>query len=58
MWETPDGNQMARAVALALALGATPAAAQKVWRHAIIEAKSDAGFAMMVKRAALPRSRG
>jgi len=33
-----------------LALGATPAAAQKVWRHAIIEAKSDAGFAMMVTR--------
>jgi NitT/TauT family transport system substrate-binding protein len=37
-------------LALALALGATPAAAQKVWRHAIIEAKSDAGFAMMVNR--------
>ena len=37
-------------LALALALGATPAAAQKVWRHAIIEAKSDAGFAMMVCR--------
>ena len=38
------------AVILALALGTTPAAAQKVWRHAIIEAKSDAGFAMMVTR--------
>ena len=37
-------------VALAIALGTTPAAAQKVWRHAIIEAKSDAGFAMMVTR--------
>lgn len=37
-------------VALTLALGATPAAAQKVWRHAIIEAKSDAGFPMMVTR--------
>lgn len=36
--------------ALALALAATPAAAQKAWRHAIIEAKSDAGFAMMVTR--------
>ena len=36
--------------ALVLGLGATPAAAQKVWRHAIIEAKSDAGFAMMVTR--------
>jgi NitT/TauT family transport system substrate-binding protein len=36
--------------ALALALGATPAVAQKAWRHAIIEAKSDAGFAMMVTR--------
>ena len=37
-------------LALALAFGVTPAAAQKVWRHAIIEAKSDAGFAMMVTR--------
>jgi NitT/TauT family transport system substrate-binding protein len=37
-------------LALLLALGATPAVAQKVWRHAIIEAKSDAGFAMMVTR--------
>ena len=37
-------------VVLAIALGTTPAAAQKVWRHAIIEAKSDAGFAMMVTR--------
>jgi NitT/TauT family transport system substrate-binding protein len=36
--------------ALALALGASPAVAQKAWRHAIIEAKSDAGFAMMVTR--------
>lgn len=34
--------------ALVLALSATPVSAQKVWRHAIIEAKSDAGFAMMV----------
>src|SRR3954470_21645902 len=31
------------------ALFAEPAAAQKVGRHAIIEAKSDAGFAMMAK---------
>lgn len=38
------------AAVLALAVGATPAAAQKAWRHAIIEAKSDAGFAMMVTR--------
>jgi NitT/TauT family transport system substrate-binding protein len=38
------------AAALALTLGAGPAAAQKAWRHAIIEAKSDAGFAMMVTR--------
>jgi NitT/TauT family transport system substrate-binding protein len=36
--------------ALALALGTSPAVAQKAWRHAIIEAKSDAGFAMMVTR--------
>ena len=49
MWETPDGISGAWR-ALALALGATPAAAQKAWRHAIIEAKSDAGFAMMVTR--------
>src|SRR5690242_10924462 len=35
---------------LALFLAASPAAAQKAWRHAIIEAKSDAGFAMMVTR--------
>src|SRR3954462_2507284 len=33
----------------ALVLLVEPAAAQKVWRHAIIEAKSDAGFAMMAK---------
>jgi len=38
------------AAALALAFSATPASAQKAWRHAIIEAKSDAGFAMMVTR--------
>src|SRR3954453_919338 len=37
-------------LALVLAFGASPATAQKVWRHAIIEAKSDAGFAMMVTR--------
>src|SRR4051794_10668681 len=36
--------------ALALAISAAPATAQKAWRHAIIEAKSDAGFAMMVTR--------
>jgi NitT/TauT family transport system substrate-binding protein len=48
MWETPMRKW--HVAALALALGATPAAAQKVWRHAIIEAKSDAGFAMMVSR--------
>src|ERR1044071_1379113 len=38
------------AAVLALFVGVTPAAAQKAWRHAIIEAKSDAGFAMMVTR--------
>ena len=38
------------AAVLALAVSVTPAAAQKPWRHAIIEAKSDAGFAMMVTR--------
>src|ERR1051325_8586976 len=35
---------------LALSLGVLPASAQKAWRHAVIEAKSDAGFAMMVTR--------
>jgi NitT/TauT family transport system substrate-binding protein len=38
------------AAAVALALAAAPASAQNAWRHAIIEAKSDAGFAMMVTR--------
>jgi len=38
------------AAALALAMSVLPATAQKAWRHAIIEAKSDAGFAMMVTR--------
>jgi NitT/TauT family transport system substrate-binding protein len=38
------------AAVLALLLGVMPASAQKAWRHAIIEAKSDAGFAMMVTR--------
>ena len=39
------------ALAATLLFGAVPnaASAQKVWRHAIIEAKSDAGFAMMAK---------
>jgi NitT/TauT family transport system substrate-binding protein len=37
-------------LAFALALPASAASAQKPWRHAIIEAKSDAGFAMMVTR--------
>lgn len=45
-------------LALVLALGATPAAAQKVWRHAIIEAKSDAGFAMMVKERGFAEKQG
>jgi NitT/TauT family transport system substrate-binding protein len=48
MWETLMRKW--HVAALTLALGATPAVAQKVWRHAIIEAKSDAGFAMMVSR--------
>jgi NitT/TauT family transport system substrate-binding protein len=43
---------------LALALGANPASAQKVWRHAIIEAKSDAGFAMMVKERGFAEKQG
>src|SRR5438876_11802826 len=37
--------------ALALLQGAAPAAAQtQTWRHAIIEAKSDAGFQVMAVR--------
>jgi NitT/TauT family transport system substrate-binding protein len=39
-------------------LGAGPAAAQKVWRHAIIEAKSDAGFAMMAKARGFAEKQG
>src|SRR3954452_19532713 len=42
------GLRVCAALALTV-LFAEPAAAQKVWRHAIIEAKSDAGFAMMAK---------
>ena len=45
-------------LALALALCATPASAQKVWRHAIIEAKSDAGFAMMVSARGFAEKQG
>jgi NitT/TauT family transport system substrate-binding protein len=45
-------------LALALALCTTPASAQKVWRHAIIEAKSDAGFAMMVKERGFAEKQG
>jgi NitT/TauT family transport system substrate-binding protein len=39
-------------------LGAEPALAQKVWRHAIIEAKSDAGFAMMAKARGFAEKQG
>jgi NitT/TauT family transport system substrate-binding protein len=42
----------------ALVLLAEPAAAQKVWRHAIIEAKSDAGFAMMAKARGFAEKQG
>src|SRR5712671_149904 len=42
----------------ALTLLAEPAAAQKVWRHAIIEAKSDAGFAMMAKARGFAEKQG
>src|SRR3981081_1115704 len=38
------------AAAALAALAASPALAQSAWRHGIIEAKSDAGFAMMVTR--------
>src|SRR5437762_733700 len=42
----------------ALVLLVEPAAAQKVWRHAIIEAKSDAGFAMMAKARGFAEKQG
>jgi NitT/TauT family transport system substrate-binding protein len=42
----------------ALVLLAEPASAQKVWRHAIIEAKSDAGFAMMAKARGFAEKQG
>src|SRR3954465_7615737 len=50
MWETLMGPGCRIPARLVPALGPSPASAQKVWRHAIIEAKSDAGFAMMVTR--------
>src|SRR6185312_2279003 len=48
------------ALAATLLLGAVPgsASAQKVWRHAIIEAKSDAGFAMMAKARGFAEKQG
>src|ERR1700730_3786442 len=42
----------------ALVLLAEPAAAQKVWRQAIIEAKRDAGFAMMAKARGFAEKQG
>jgi NitT/TauT family transport system substrate-binding protein len=49
-----------RALLLAFALGVAvaPVQAQKTWRHAIIEAKSDAGFAMMIKERGFAEKQG
>src|SRR3954468_21565664 len=51
------GLRVCAALAL-MVLFAEPAAAQKVWRHAIIEAKSDAGFAMMAKARGFAEKQG
>jgi NitT/TauT family transport system substrate-binding protein len=54
------GSRVGIALAATLLLGAVPgsASAQKVWRHAIIEAKSDAGFAMMAKARGFAEKQG
>lgn len=43
-----------------LALGITPSAAQqlKIWRHAVIEAKSDAGFMLMASQRGFAEKQG
>ncbi len=43
---------------LSASLLTTPAAAQKVWRHGIVEAKSDAGFVMMAANGGFAQKRG
>ena len=45
--------------AVALAVGLTGAQAQeKVWKHGILEAKSDAGFIAMVDKGGFAAKRG
>lgn len=48
------------AAALLLTLGVAPSSAEelKVWRHGIIEAKSDAGFALMASRRGFAEKQG
>jgi NitT/TauT family transport system substrate-binding protein len=48
------------AVALAVALAAAPAGAQplKIWKHGIVQAKSDAGFVFMVSNGGFAEKQG
>jgi len=43
---------------LSAALMVSPAAAQRLWRHGIVEAKSDAGFVMMAQKKGFAEKRG
>jgi NitT/TauT family transport system substrate-binding protein len=46
------------ALALACAALATPAAAQKAWKHGIVQAKSDAGFVFMAANGGFAEKQG
>jgi NitT/TauT family transport system substrate-binding protein len=51
--------RMQALIGVAFLLAALPAAAQdKVWRHAIIEPKGDAGFSLMVQKGGFAAKRG
>jgi NitT/TauT family transport system substrate-binding protein len=53
-----DLRGLATAVAIVATLSAPAAAQEHVWRHGIIEAKSDAGFQVMAVRAGFARKVG
>ena len=46
------------AAAITLAMGSAPALAQTVWRHGVVEAKSDAGFVFMAANKGFGDKRG